>query len=194
MSCLRAARRKRRLYRFGEAHGRFAVSSGRHGSREGRLGRVEGQPFGDDDIVTSLDQADQRRLRRPSSFACEIRRVTGAAQEQLQFARPLLFLDLDERLQLAQVMGVAQGVQHARHGVIGLPVIVDDDAGDIGQKAAALGRDAIRRSAAPCRRHAAIASCRRSESRSRPCAGPAPRRCDPAPHLRSLESAGQSPG
>ena len=104
---------------------------------------MEGQPFGDDGIVTSLDQGDQRRLRRPSSFACEIRRVTGAAQEPLHFARPLLFLDLDERLQLAQVMGVAQGVQHARHGVIGLPVIVDDDAGDIRQKAAALGADAI---------------------------------------------------
>ena len=45
-------------------------SSARHGSREGRLGRMEGQPFGDDGIVTSLDQADQRRLRRPPSFAC----------------------------------------------------------------------------------------------------------------------------
>ena len=101
------------------------------------------EPFGDDGIVTSLDQGDQRRLRRPSSFACEIRRVTGAAQEPLHFARPLLFLDLDERLQLAQVMGVAQGVQRARHGVIGLPVIVDNDAGDIRQKAAALGADAI---------------------------------------------------
>ena len=69
--------------------------------------------------------------------------MTGAAQEPLHFARPLLFLDLDERLQLAHVMGVAQGVQHARHGVIGLPVIVDDDAGDIRQKAAALGADVI---------------------------------------------------
>jgi hypothetical protein len=37
-------------------------------------------------------------------------------------------------------MGVAQGVQHARHRVIGLPVIVDDDAGDIHQEAAALAR------------------------------------------------------
>jgi hypothetical protein len=36
-------------------------------------------------------------------------------------------------------MGVAQGVQHARHRVIGLPVIVDNDAGDIHQEAAALG-------------------------------------------------------
>ena len=75
---------------------------------------MEGQSFGDDGIVTSLDQGDQRRLRRPSSFACEICRVTGAAQEPLHFARPLLFLHLDERLQLAHVMGVAQGVQHAR--------------------------------------------------------------------------------
>ena len=40
-------------------------------------------------------------------------------------------------------MGVAQGVQHALHRVIGLPVIVNDDADDIRQEAAALGADAI---------------------------------------------------
>ena len=69
--------------------------------------------------------------------------MTGAAQHPLHFARPVFFLDFDESLQFAQVMGVAQGVQHARHRVVGLPVIVDDDAGDIHQEAAALGADAI---------------------------------------------------
>ena len=69
--------------------------------------------------------------------------MTGAPQYPLHFARPVFFLDFDESLQFAQVMGVAQGVQHARHRVIGLPVIVDNDAGDIHQEAAALGADAI---------------------------------------------------
>ena len=118
-------------------------SSSGHGSGQGRLGLVEGHAFGENGIVTSLGQCDQRRLQRRASFACEICRVTGASQEPLHFARPILFLDLDESLQLAQVMGVAQGVQHAWHRVIGLPVIMDDDAGDIRQKAAALGADAI---------------------------------------------------
>ena len=98
---------------------------------------------GADIVGGDTDIAVVTKFEGSSSFACEICRVTGAAQEPLHFARPLLFLDLDERLQLAHVMGVAQGVQHARHGVIGLPVIVDDDAGDIRQKAAALGADVI---------------------------------------------------
>ena len=73
---------QRRLYRFGEAHGRAVFVRPSRIAR-GRLGRMKAEPFGDDGIVTSLDQGDQRRLRRPSSFACEIRRVTGAAQEAL---------------------------------------------------------------------------------------------------------------
>jgi hypothetical protein len=32
-------------------------------------------------------------------------------------------------------MSIAQGVQHALHRVVGLPVIVNDDAGDIRQDA-----------------------------------------------------------
>jgi hypothetical protein len=38
--------------------------------------------------------------------------VTGAAQQPLHLARPLFFLDFDERLQFAQMMSIAQGVQH----------------------------------------------------------------------------------
>jgi hypothetical protein len=41
------------------------------------------------------------------------------------------------------MMSIAQGVQHALHRVIGLPVIVNDDAGDIRQETAAPGTDAI---------------------------------------------------
>src|SRR4249919_1126135 len=44
-------------------------------------------------------------------------------------------LYLDESLQFAQMMSIAQGV--------GLPVIVNDDAGDIRQETATLGADPI---------------------------------------------------
>ena len=73
-------------------------SSSDHGSGQGRLGLVEGRAFGENGIVTSLSQCNQRRLQRRASFACEICRVTGTSQEPLHFARPLLFLDLDESL------------------------------------------------------------------------------------------------
>src|SRR5207342_7035 len=124
-------------------HTAAPFSASLHGLDQWRLGLVECQPFGENGVVTALDQCDQRRLQRHASITCEIRRVTGAPQYPLHFARPVFFLDFDESLQFAQVMGVAQGVQHARHRVIGLPVIVDNDAGDIHQEAAALGADAI---------------------------------------------------
>jgi hypothetical protein len=50
--------------------------------------------------------------------------VTGAAQQPLHLARPLFFLDFDERLQFAQMMSIAQGVQHTFYRVIWLPMIV----------------------------------------------------------------------
>ena len=65
--------------------------------------------------------------------------MTGAAQQALHLARPVFLLDLDQRLEFAQVMGVAQGVQHALHRVVGLPVVMHDDADDVRQQAAALG-------------------------------------------------------
>jgi len=39
--------------------------------------------------------------------------MTGAAQQPLHFARPVFLLDFHESLQFAQVMNIAQGVQHA---------------------------------------------------------------------------------
>ncbi len=54
----------------------------------------------------------------------------------------LRLLDFDERLQLAQVVRVAQRMPRARHRVTGLPVIVHDDADDVRQQAAAPGADA----------------------------------------------------
>jgi hypothetical protein len=53
----------------------------------------------------------------------------------------VLLVDLD--LEFAQVVGVAQGMPHALQGVVGLPVIVDDDAGDAVEQAAAPGRDTV---------------------------------------------------
>ena len=76
----------------------------------------------------------------------------------------------DESLQLAQVIGIAQVVQHAWHRVIGLPVMeVTVDAGDISPKGCRAwrrrngGRSAVE---ATCS-HRVVAD---SESRSRPCA------------------------
>jgi len=40
-------------------------------------------------------------------------------------------------------MGVAQGMKHARHRVVGLPVVMHHNADHIGQQAAASGADAI---------------------------------------------------
>ena len=71
--------------------------------------------------------------------------VAGATQQALHLARPILFLDFDQRLQFAQVVGVAKRMRHALHRIVGLPVIVDDDADDIGQHLAALGASAIER-------------------------------------------------
>ena len=104
---------------------------------------MEGQPFGENGVVTTRETFDEPRLHSNAAFSRSVRGVTGAAQQPLHLARPLFFLDFDESLELAQVMGIAQGMQHALHRVIGLPVIVNDDAGDIRQETAALGADAI---------------------------------------------------
>ena len=144
MSSLRVARRKRRLcpVRRG-ARPRRLPPPFDHGARQRRLGLMEGQPFGENGVVTTLETFDEPRLHSNAPFSRSVRGVTGAAQQPLHLARPLFFLDFDESLQFAQVMGIAQGVQHALHRVIGLPVIVNDDAGDIRQETAALGADAI---------------------------------------------------
>ena len=144
MSSLRVARRKRRLcpVRRGARPRRLPpplIAARTSGS----LGLMEGQPFGENGVVTALETFDEPRLQRNAPFSRSVRDVTGAAQQPLHLARPLFFLDFDESLQFAQVMRIAQGVQHAFHRVIGLPVIVNDDADNIRQETAALGADAI---------------------------------------------------
>jgi hypothetical protein len=85
---------------------------------------MEGQPFGENGVVTTFETFDEPRSQRNAPFSCSIRDVTGAAQQPLHLARPLFFLDFDERLQFAQMMSIAQGVQHTFYRVIWLPMIV----------------------------------------------------------------------
>jgi hypothetical protein len=85
---------------------------------------MEGQPFGENGIVTTFERFDEPGSQRNVPFSCSIRDVTGAAQQPLHLARPLFSLDFDQSLQFAQMMSIAQGVQHAFYRVIGLPMIV----------------------------------------------------------------------
>ena len=63
-------------------------------------------------------QRDQARLERHTLLTCKIGRVACAAQQALHLARPVFLFDLDQRLQLTQMVGIAQSVQHAGHLVI----------------------------------------------------------------------------
>ena len=81
------------------------------------VGLMEGEPLGDNGVITALTTFDQLRLQRNALFSRFVRGVTRAAQQPLHFARPRLFLDLDESLQFAQMMSIAQGVQHALKAV-----------------------------------------------------------------------------
>src|SRR5450756_1029388 len=104
---------------------------------------MEAQPFSENGVVTALETFDESRLQRNAPFSREIRRVTGTPQQPLHLARPVFPLDFDESLQFTKMMSVTQGVQHALHCVVGLPVVVDDNAGDIRQQAAALGAHTV---------------------------------------------------
>ena len=104
---------------------------------------MEGRALGNDRVVVSSEQVDEGGFQRPVPLAGEGGGVAGAAQQALHPARPVLLLDLDQGLEFAQVVGVAQGMPHALQGVVGLPVIVDDDAGDAVEQAAAPGRDTV---------------------------------------------------
>ena len=69
-------------------------------------------------------QARPERVESNPALAGEVCGVTGAAQQLLHLARPVFLFDLDQGLEFTQVMGVAQGMRHARHRVIGLPVVM----------------------------------------------------------------------
>src|SRR5271170_1149804 len=111
---------------------------------QGWLAFMERQAVRDNAVVTSFDQRDQARLERHTLLTCKIGRVACAAQQALHLACPVLFLDLDQRLQFPQMVRIAQRMQqYAGHLVIGLPVVMHDNAGDLRQQAAALGGGAV---------------------------------------------------
>ena len=96
------------------------------GWRQRHLGLMEGEPLGENGVVTTLTTFDQLRLQRNAPFSRSVRGVTRAAP----ISGPLVpahasFWIFDESLQFAQMMGIAQGVEHAFSRVVGLPVIVD---------------------------------------------------------------------
>ena len=107
------------------------------------LGLVEGDALGDNGFKPALDSGDQARFQRAAPLARQIGGVAGPAQQALHRARPALLFDLDQGLEFAQVVGVAQRVQNALHRVIRLPVIVNDDPADAREQTAAPGRDPI---------------------------------------------------
>src|SRR3954466_10272449 len=80
---------------------------------------------------------------RPGFSGTPRSRARLLAWQALHPARPVLLFDLDQRLEFAQMMRVAQRVPHAGHRVVRLPVVMHDDAGSVGQQAAALRRDAV---------------------------------------------------
>src|SRR5271167_458796 len=91
---------------------------------------VELQTVCENAIVTSVDQRDQTWFQRQALLARKVRHVAGAAQQALHLASPVLFLDLDQRLQFPQMVRVAQCVPHAGHRVVGLPVRVSSAGAD----------------------------------------------------------------
>jgi hypothetical protein len=91
---------------------------------------LECQAVGEDRVVTSLDLHDETRLQCYALLAREVRRVAGARQQPLHLARPVPSLDLDQRLQFVQMVDIAQRAQHTFQRVVGLPVVVHDNAGD----------------------------------------------------------------
>ena len=99
---------------------------------------VERQTLGEDSIVTSLDERDHAWFQRYAPVAREVGGVAGAAQQALHPACPVLLLDLDQCLEFPQMVGVAQRMQYAFQRVVGLPMVMHDNAGDIRQQAAAL--------------------------------------------------------
>ena len=91
----------------------------------------------DDRVVAPLDQGDQAGFQWHVRLTRQICHVTGDPQKSLHSARPVFLLDLDQGLQLTQVMGVAQRVQHAAQRVVRLPVVMHNNAGDALHQAAA---------------------------------------------------------
>jgi hypothetical protein len=96
-------------------HGRSAAAAdyGQTGAAcvRGLMGRrdavstahMEREAFGQDGIVTSFEPCDQTRWLWPDASPREIGSMTSAAQHSLHLAGPVFLLDLDQRLEFAQM-------------------------------------------------------------------------------------------
>ena len=104
-------------------------------------GVVIGQACGKNCLVTARQEFDHPRFESTVTVPRQAGSMGGAAQEGLHLSRPVLLFDLHEGSQFAKVVRVAQCVFDTRHGVVGLPVIMHDDAihfDVVGKQAAAL--------------------------------------------------------
>jgi hypothetical protein len=117
---------------------------------------MKGQPAPDDGVV-AFDQGAQHGRRqevRPLGAGVGHAGV-GLDEKVAHLPRPLFLVDVDERLELAQVVGVAQRVAHAGQPIVGLEVVMDDDpaAQSFGQGVMARGRSRSRQAEGRCSRH-----------------------------------------
>ncbi len=110
-----------------------------------RLRVVERQTSPEDRVVALFDQREQHGLQRHLPLTRGVTRVAGAVQQALHPACPVFLLDLYQCLQFARMLRVAQCVESTGQGVVWSPVVMRDNAGDVGQLAVAPRRDAVER-------------------------------------------------
>ena len=106
---------------------RSAARAGAAGER--RLALMQGEPHSQGGIIGRCDASlvglgQRHGAARPGLT----NQLVGRAQHGVHHPGPRLALDLDERLQFAQMVSVAQGMQGAAQGIVRLEMIVDDDA------------------------------------------------------------------
>jgi hypothetical protein len=90
---------------------------------------VQGKPGGQGGIVGRQDAVFVRvRQRHRTGRLGLANLLVRRAQKLVHRAGPRLLLDLDERLEFAQVVGIAQGVLSTAQGVVWSEMIVHDDA------------------------------------------------------------------
>ena len=80
-------------------------------SGEGRQVSMEGKPTPGDGVVAFDQRAQSERRQRRRAFRDRgAEALVGVEEKIAHLPGPLLLVDVDERLELAQVMSVAQGV------------------------------------------------------------------------------------
>jgi hypothetical protein len=90
---------------------------------------VEGEPFAQDVPEAGVEALEKGGVER--SFAPRLGfpdRPVGAEQAIAPESRPRLMIEFDQRLELAQAVGVAARVARAFEGAIGFEAVVDDHA------------------------------------------------------------------